>query len=542
MEKTILNLCRCAELNTLLAASSGEYILINGVCRDGAITPHAFDNLFLVTCDDHDSLAAIRAEIRLSSSVPLLFFHHENAAPPPVHASRFIDALAWPCSKAMLHHKLDFLRHLSRFCRQREIFIKTNDALIDSLSRRDGLTGLYNRRHLLRQLEDELQKARARAGNLSLIILDPDNFRHINQSHGYTFGDNLLGELSARVSGAARDEGGICCRYCGASFAVILLGANSDEAARCAERIRMACCGKSFRRHRQTIHIGLSMGIASLGENQPENSDQFITMTETALYQAKSDGRNRIRVFSKDMGQRDISSGRGVSTLKSTINALLQNTRATTISSLMSLTNDMGGDEQRRHSALVGRYLGLLVKDMALPTTLLKVFENTTNLLTCVRVLLRQDILARSGEFTDDERRLMRELPYKTAELTENFDFFLMERTLLLTQGECYDGSGAPHGLKGDEIPFTARLFKLVDAFAAMTADRPHRDRLLARVVVNELVEQAGLQFDPTLVLRLFAAIKRHNLLRIEAEILAEARRQLLERFPDIETETTRQD
>ena len=539
MKKIILNLCGRGEISQRLVAFASEYVLVTDTYHDGQIAPGNFAGVFLIITDDSERLAAICARGHLPASAPLLLFCVGDATPPPMSAQRFIDALPWPCPDGLIRHKLDFLWQLSRFCQQREIFLKTNDALIDSLSHRDGLTGLYNRHHLLHLLEEELDNAKARGGDLALLILDPDNFRQINKSYGYSFGDNFLGELSARIGGALRDEGGVCCRYSGASFAVVLPHIDPDEAMRCAERIRMACYAKSFRRGRHATHITVSIGIASYRENRPEDSDQFIAMSETALYQAKTDGRNRVRAFSEAMCQRNIpSSSQGVSMLKFTINALSQNTRAMVISSLMSLTRDLGGDEQRRHSALVSRYLALMVKDMALPATIQKVFENTTNLLACMQVLLHQDnqdIQTHSGEFASAERLLLRELPYKTAEFTENFDFFLLERTLLLTQGECYDGSGAPNGLKGDEIPSTARLFKLVDAFAAMTIDRPHHGKLTAQAIVNELTEQAGLQFDPALVMHLFATIERHDLLTIDGNILREARQRLRAHFPDID-------
>ena len=535
MQKTILNMCGRSEIGQRLAASASEYVLVTGTYHDGRIARDDFAGVFLVVIDDNEWLAGICADDRLPTSVPLLLFYTGGVMPPLASGQRFIDALPWPCPDILIGHKLAFLRQLSRFCQQREIFLKTNDALIDSLSHRDGLTGLYNRHHLLHLLEDELDKVRTRNDSLAFLILDPDNLRQINRSYGYSFGDSFLGELSARISDAVKDEGGVCCRYSGANFAVVLPRAGADDAMRCAERIRMACSAKRFRRGRYATHITLSIGIASFRENQPENSEQFIAMAETALYQAKNDGRNRIRVFSEKICQHNIASNQGISMLKFTINSLLQDMRAAVVSSLMSLTRDLGNNEQRRHSALVSRYLALMVKDLALPVTMLKVFENTANLLTCMRVSLQQDILAESGGFMDVEQRLMRELPYKTAELTQNFDFFLLERTLLMTQGECYDGSGGPHGLKGEEIPSTARLFKLVDAFAAMTSDRPHRGKLTSQTIIDELAAQAGLQFDPAMVMQLFATIERHCLLTIDGAILREARLRLRERFPDID-------
>ena len=90
--------------------------------------------------------------------------------------------------------------------------------------------------------------------------------------------------------------------------------------------------------------------------------------------------------------------------------------------------------------------------------------------------------------------------PHKLHELIEPFDFLAEERTLLLRHHEHFDGNGYPDGLRGDEIPIFARIFAIVDAFAAMTSRRSYRRQFSPEEAVLELAAHAGTQFDPMLV------------------------------------------
>ena len=122
----------------------------------------------------------------------------------------------------------------------------------------------------------------------------------------------------------------------------------------------------------------------------------------------------------------------------------------------------------------------------------------------------------------------MNEFPYKLAEITEVFDYFSNERSILLYHGEHYDGSGFPEGLKGEEIPLGARIFNIVDSLAAMNSDRPFRRRLKPKAIIKELGNQAGKQFDPFLVLKIFDIIQENNLLELDESFMEGIRAELL--------------
>ncbi|EKD35762.1 MAG: metal dependent phosphohydrolase, partial [uncultured bacterium] len=105
------------------------------------------------------------------------------------------------------------------------------------------------------------------------------------------------------------------------------------------------------------------------------------------------------------------------------------------------------------------------------------------------------------------------------------------ERNVLLCHGEKYDGSGYPQGLKGDEIPLGARIFSIVDAVAAMNADRPYRRRLTSEEIVRELTNEAGKQFDPFLVAQLLTVIEKNRLFDLDPAVLQRAREEVFATF-----------
>jgi HD-GYP domain-containing protein (c-di-GMP phosphodiesterase class II) len=241
-------------------------------------------------------------------------------------------------------------------------------------------------------------------------------------------------------------------------------------------------------------------------------------MAERALYTAKSEGRDRIAVFSQQTADSAEKTQHNLNFLKETLERILTRTRTAALDSLQLLAKDIGGNKNRGHIENVRTYVALLGQHMNLPETIIETFRNAITLHTSIRFLLHNEMINKQELFTDDDREIMDDFPYKLAEITEMFDYFSNERAILLYHGERYDGSGYPDGLKGDEIPLGARIFALVDALAAMNADRPHRNRLKPEQIVDELSQGAGRQFDPHLVVKILELIKTNNLMDLPDE------------------------
>jgi response regulator RpfG family c-di-GMP phosphodiesterase len=125
----------------------------------------------------------------------------------------------------------------------------------------------------------------------------------------------------------------------------------------------------------------------------------------------------------------------------------------------------------------------------------------------------------------------MGDLPFKLTELTDIFDYFANERNILLCHGERFDGTGHPHGLKGEEIPLGARIYSIVDAVAAMNSERPYRRRMTHGEIVEELKKEAGQQFDPFLVCQVLIVIEKNRLFDLDPHILQHARQEVFASF-----------
>ncbi|HXY55658.1 MAG TPA: diguanylate cyclase [Nitrospirota bacterium] len=159
----------------------------------------------------------------------------------------------------------------------------------------DDLTGLRNRRYIVERLEEEFLRAKRTGRPLSLIMLDIDNFKKINDLNGHPFGDLVLQIVSVRMKEALRKHD-LIGRVGGEEFLVVCPESTLDDAAVVAERIRKII-------HREVISDGvrkavvaLSAGVTMLRDDD-KSSDKFFSRADTALYKAKEQGRNQVAVL-----------------------------------------------------------------------------------------------------------------------------------------------------------------------------------------------------------------------------------------------------
>ncbi|MBO6716658.1 MAG: PleD family two-component system response regulator [Rhizobiaceae bacterium] len=158
----------------------------------------------------------------------------------------------------------------------------------------DGLTGLHNRRYLDSHLETLFERAVARRRPLSLMILDIDRFKAINDTHGHDVGDEVLVEFATRMRRNVRGID-LACRYGGEEFIIVMPDTEFAVAARVAERIRAEIAGNAFAygSDGKTIDVTISVGVSSL--QQPKDSAAaLLKRADVALYEAKNGGRNRV--------------------------------------------------------------------------------------------------------------------------------------------------------------------------------------------------------------------------------------------------------
>lgn len=158
----------------------------------------------------------------------------------------------------------------------------------------DGLTGLLNHRSFQVRLREETTRAVREGRAISLLFLDLDHFKQLNDRHGHQAGDRMLKQLAVRLRGLVRPYD-VVARYGGEEFAVILPGSDAAEATAAGERVRAGVADRPFAVARSgPIPITLSVGVAT---RAPEQSvAEWLRNADAQLYRAKRAGRNRIAV------------------------------------------------------------------------------------------------------------------------------------------------------------------------------------------------------------------------------------------------------
>lgn len=170
-----------------------------------------------------------------------------------------------------------------------------DNANLFRLATLDGLTGLYARRYFDLRLQEEIARLKRLAGSLSLIMLDIDLFKNINDTYGHQEGDQVLRDLAAIIRSAVRCNIDIPCRYGGEEFAIILPGTGQEGACKLAERMRQKCQSFPFKVGGITISVTISGGIATMSHETLLTAEEFIKIADDNLYKAKKSGRNCIR-------------------------------------------------------------------------------------------------------------------------------------------------------------------------------------------------------------------------------------------------------
>ena len=157
----------------------------------------------------------------------------------------------------------------------------------------DPLTGAFNRRTFLELAEKEIARTRRARGSLSLVMLDLDHFKQINDRNGHPAGDEVLKGVVATVLTCLRKEDFLV-RYGGEEFCVLLPSVAIDRAAAMAERMREAVQHARYTFNGRVLPVTLSIGVATLSSDGNEGVDKLIHRADDALYTAKKSGRNRV--------------------------------------------------------------------------------------------------------------------------------------------------------------------------------------------------------------------------------------------------------
>jgi len=176
------------------------------------------------------------------------------------------------------------LKHFQRFSSIKNIAIY------------DTLTGLYNRRYFEEKLGVDAQKSFHGGTPLSLVMVDLDHFKKVNDAFGHTEGDQVLCKISSLLKNSVRKKDTVA-RYGGEEFILILPEAGLEESFVIAERIRRLVERTSFEVGQAQVNLTVSMGISHFPSHRAKSKEELIKMADRALYDAKRGGRNKVCIF-----------------------------------------------------------------------------------------------------------------------------------------------------------------------------------------------------------------------------------------------------
>ena len=370
----------------------------------------------------------------------------------------------------------------------------------------DSLTGLYNRRYFEEYLKKEVKRALRQKQPFSIIGLDLDHLKQINDQHGHAYGDLAIKTVAEVLKRNARSI---------EEFNVILPGVESDGALIAAERIRKALEEEEL----DTIgHITASIGVATFLEHS-DNIEDVMELTDQAMYQSKRNGRNMVTLakpISETSWQEiavntfmDILSKHNIpiaADVSKEVQAKLQNTENEVPKEVLYTVADMLTQTYNplHHNGVMKSKVLLavsLAKRFDLPKTDIDNLKIATLLYDIGNLMLPVELLQKTTPLTEEERSHIKEHPIIAArEILQPISYIQDVIPIIEHHHENWDGTGYPSRISKEEIPMTSQIILIVDAYYALTEPRPYRAELTPKQALEVIKQDAGKKWNNALV------------------------------------------
>ncbi|MFL5654206.1 MAG: amino acid permease [Ktedonobacteraceae bacterium] len=359
---------------------------------------------------------------------------------------------------------------------------------LEALAITDPLTGIPNHRALVAALDQELERARRHNHPCAVLFVDLDHFKALNDGFGHAAGDAALRELGSLVRACLRSIDTLG-RWGGEEFLAILPQTNEQAALVVAERIRSEIAAHVFSAG-GGMHLTSSLGVAIYPDDAGDRSG-LVEAADLAMYTAKKLGRNQVRSASDPT---TISLEAYVRTGSREEAAL---TGAVESLTMLVEARDQYTGEHTNDVALLAMQLALI---LGLDATEARMIGLAGRLHDLGKVAVPDAVLQKPGSLTDEEWKLMRTHPIVGAEVVSRMPALRVLAPIIRAHHERWDGQGYPDGLAGESIPLGARIITVVDAYSAMTTNRPYRKASSPAWALRELQRCTGTQFDAKVV------------------------------------------
>ncbi len=388
----------------------------------------------------------------------------------------------------------------------------------------DGLTGIKTRRFFWEALSSEWKRASRSGRPFSVVLIDLDKFKEVNDSLGHLEGDLVLARVGRLLEQKCR-QSNVVARYGGDEFIILMPETGIEQAQVLAERLRLwLATDPMLEEHRITG----SFGVASFPVHGFSMED-LIRIADAGMYMAKHAGGNQvstsdafgegsaaqrqlISVFIEGFLQREHNGPEHLEELVSTLRKLCGRDGDADHKAMKEAVEALSrAAELREHNAAghgeqCGHYAGMIARGLNLSAPEVEEVTFAARVHDLGKLFIPERILNKPGALTEDELMVIKTHPHVGAEVLRALPETEREAPAVESHHEAFDGSGYPFGLKGESIPLYGRIIAVVDAYVNMTSDRSFAPPKTDEQALAELGKLSGTRFDGMIV-RLFSRL-----------------------------------
>lgn len=383
----------------------------------------------------------------------------------------------------------------------------------------DSLTNLLNHRSFLEKYQEEIKHSKVNNKPFSILLIDVDNFKSLNDSFGHQYGDIVLHNIAACLKNNIRGID-IAARYGGDEFICLLPETLNNHSVIAANRIMEKI---KEQLNNDKITASVSIGIATLYYHT-DDPTILLQLADQAMYLAKYRGGDQIFTFAKnethDPGlwnktvcetfqilktlSRFDDGKEIVSDLTDQLGKMFTGNTASKspyeIVTSLSSALDARDHYTNGHSERAIEFAKKIAVKLEMSDNQMEELEYLCLLHDIGKIGIPDHILNKPGKLSLEEMEIMKRHPEIGEKIIAPLDAMKNLMPLIRHHQEYYDGKGYPDGLSGEAVPLACRILSVVDTFDAMTSDRPYRKALPKESAIAELRRCAGSQFDPMIV------------------------------------------
>jgi diguanylate cyclase (GGDEF)-like protein/putative nucleotidyltransferase with HDIG domain len=355
---------------------------------------------------------------------------------------------------------------------------------------RDSVTGLLNHRAVQERLNEALSKARRAKTDLSVVMMDLNNFKFFNDTYGHPTGDEVLRTVARYLREVCRDSD-VVGRYGGDEFIALLPQTDAVGAQDFANRVAARLGEQHFQADSGSrIPIEMAFGWA-IYPRDADSALELLTAADANLYEYKHSGglsRTPSRLEANEQGRievrklKDRSAGGSFGVLDALVTAI-----------------DNKDHYTRRHSEEVTHYSILVARELGYSEEALRAVRISGLLHDVGKIAVPDEILRHPGQLGEDEWKIMQQHPSFGALIVKDLPHLDEVLDGVRHHHERWDGKGYPDGLREENIPKMGRLLAVGDCFSAMTTNRPYRKAFAPEDALREIERGVGIQFDPVI-------------------------------------------